>query len=407
MRVETLRIIDKHIGVPLCWCLTWWDRLISRRKPASEPTDILVIQLSEMGSLALAAPAIRELQREMPNVRVHFLVFERNRQFLEILNLVKPEDIWTLDDSSLGAFMRSVRQFRSRALGRQIDVTLDFEIFSRASAILGWISGAARRVGFHNYRAEGLYRGDLLTQPVNYNTHQHISLNFAAQTRALMDTVRDGDIEQPALKRPMSNLDLSLPEIAIDNEIRADLIERLRAVCPAFDPDKPMLVFSPFSGNLLPIRAWPAGHYAELLRKFLDRHDATAVIVGLPEAREFCAPIFHELRHERLADFIGKTRDVNELMHLLSLARAFVASDSGPPHFAALVGTPSVVMFGPECPMLYGPLGDKTRTLYRALHCSPCVTAFNHRDTPCDNNVCMQTITPDDVLAALEAQLEA
>jgi hypothetical protein len=57
----------------------------------------------------------------------------------------------------------------------------------------------------------------------------------------------------------------------------------------------------------------------------------------------------------------------------------------------------AVVLFGPETPALFGPVGPRTHTLYAHLACSPCVSALNHRFSPCTNNICMQMITVDQV----------
>ncbi|HKK01533.1 MAG TPA: hypothetical protein VJ955_05150, partial [Desulfuromonadales bacterium] len=63
------------------------------------------------------------------------------------------------------------------------------------------------------------------------------------------------------------------------------------------------------------------------------------------------------------------------------------------------------VVFGPETPALYGALG-RTTPIYAGLACSPCVSAANHRKTPCRNNVCLQVITPEQVFDTIASLLE-
>jgi ADP-heptose:LPS heptosyltransferase len=82
-----------------------------------------------------------------------------------------------------------------------------------------------------------------------------------------------------------------------------------------------------------------------------------------------------------------------------------VTNDSGPAHFAAASGLPTIVLFGPETPHLYKPLGN-ARALYAGLACSPCVSAHNHRKTACTDNVCMRAITVDEVFAAVAETLD-
>ena len=71
-----------------------------------------------------------------------------------------------------------------------------------------------------------------------------------------------------------------------------------------------------------------------------------------------------------------------------------------------MTGLRTFVIFGPETPRLYGSLGNST-PIYAGLACSPCVSASNHRKTPCRDNVCLQVIQPDQVLDHLRGALNA
>ena len=87
-----------------------------------------------------------------------------------------------------------------------------------------------------------------------------------------------------------------------------------------------------------------------------------------------------------------------ELITLLHSASLLITNDGGPGHFASLTPIPSIIFFGPETPDLYGPLGEKAVCFYESLPCSPCLTAYNHRKSPCDgNNVCLKAIGPEEV----------
>jgi hypothetical protein len=100
----------------------------------------------------------------------------------------------------------------------------------------------------------------------------------------------------------------------------------------------------------------------------------------------------------------GWTRSVRELVTLFRHAALLVTNDGGPAQFSALTRVPTVALFGPETPALYAPLGGRAECLHHALPCSPCLTAYNHRRTPCDgDNQCMKRIPPDEVLARARA----
>jgi ADP-heptose:LPS heptosyltransferase len=76
-----------------------------------------------------------------------------------------------------------------------------------------------------------------------------------------------------------------------------------------------------------------------------------------------------------------------------------ITNDGGPGHFATLTPIQTMVFFGPETGRLYGPLGARNLVLESGIACSPCLSAYNHRQTFCDgDNQCLKRIAPDPVL---------
>ena len=120
-------------------------------------------------------------------------------------------------------------------------------------------------------------------------------------------------------------------------------------------------------------------------------------VIGTAEDR----PLAEDLRAtcRSCLDLTGYTRSVRELVFLLERSVLLIGNDGGPSHFASLSKTPNIVFFGPETPLLYGPLGKESFSFHIPLSCSPCLTAYNHRKTPCDgNNLCLKLISPEEVL---------
>ncbi|MCX7415864.1 MAG: glycosyltransferase family 9 protein, partial [Planctomycetia bacterium] len=153
------------------------------------PRRILVILLSELGSLVLSEPMLCRLQKRYPDATLYMLLFARNRQVLDLLSFVQPEHILAVrDDSALHLLIdlwHSIR--RMRTIG--IDTVIDCELFARCSAIISGCSGALRRIGFHRHAQEGLYRGSFHTSPVPYNPYRHLSL----QLISLADAIESGE----------------------------------------------------------------------------------------------------------------------------------------------------------------------------------------------------------------------
>jgi ADP-heptose:LPS heptosyltransferase len=96
---------------------------------------------------------------------------------------------------------------------------------------------------------------------------------------------------------------------------------------------------------------------------------------------------------------------VDQLPALFARSCLLVSNDSGPAHVASLTQTPTLVLFGPETPLLYLPLGQ-ARALYEALPCSPCIRPANQRRSSCRDNRCMHAIRVEDVLNEIDAMLD-
>lgn len=102
------------------------------------------------------------------------------------------------------------------------------------------------------------------------------------------------------------------------------------------------------SGN----RRWPAERFAELAR--WAARFATVVVTGSAAERSLAEEIRRRAHLPPEAVVAGRT-DVLELAALVSGARLVVCGDTGVAHLATAYRRPSVVLFGPTPPQLWGP----------------------------------------------------
>jgi ADP-heptose:LPS heptosyltransferase len=175
------------------------------------------------------------------------------------------------------------------------------------------------------------------------------------------------------------------------------MARRLHAYAPQLAGRRLVLIHP--GGGLLPIRAWPLEHYCRLSQRLLQEGYAVGVI-GMGQDRGLAEEIQSYCRSCACVDLTGYTRSVRELVLLLHCASLVVTNDGGPGQFSALTPTPAIMFFGPETPTLYGRFDPNAAIFYSPLSCSPCLTAYNHRKSPCDgDNVCLKRIDPDRVFA--------
>ncbi len=402
MNIEIQRKIDRYVGGFLCRLLSFCHFPWRNRMRPVQVDKVLVVLLSEMGSLVLATPMFRRLREKYPQARIQVLLFQKNREVLDLLSVVGGEDVITLDSSSLGRFARDGLGLVARLRRARFDVVIDCELFARVSSLLSFISGAPIRVGFHRHTQEGLYRGDFINRPVPYNPYHHLSQQFLT----LVDAI---DSETyPKAKRCVTPEIFAVPRVELDDREVYALRTRLLAHAPQVAGQRLILIYP--SGGLLPIRAWPLEHYRAITEAFLAQGYAVGII-GMPDDKALAQQIQARCHHELCIDLTGFTESLRELMALFSMSSLLITNDGGPGQFAALSDIPTMVFFGPESPVLYGSLDPQAVVFFTNASCSPCVTAYNHRKSPCDgNNVCLKRIRPEAVLEKafeiLEAQTE-
>jgi ADP-heptose:LPS heptosyltransferase len=159
-------------------------------------------------------------------------------------------------------------------------------------------------------------------------------------------------------------------------------------------------------GGLLPLRAWPMENFCHIAKDFL-KNGHTVAIVGMERDKVLAENIISTCKDKNCIDLTGYTKTVRELMIIFHFASLLISNDGGPGHFAAMTPIPAITLYGPETPLLYGPLSRNSYNFYIGLSCSPCLTAYNHRNSPCDgDNRCLKYIQPENVLSKSYEMLE-
>ncbi|QWE30040.1 glycosyltransferase family 9 protein [Polynucleobacter sp. Adler-ghost] len=406
--VNTMRAIDHWVGVPLCAIASPVVALIDgvknifSRSPEA-PRKLLFIELSEMGSAILVDPAMRNAQAR--GAELFFLIFKNNRASLTLLNTVKPENVFTIDSSSLGGLIKDTLQFLLVARKHRIDTVIDLELFSRFTALLTGLCGARRRVGYHIFHGEGLWRGFMLTRKVHYNPHIHITKNFLSLIHAAFAQ----EIEVPFSKIHIADSEVHLEQAVIDPAVLSKVRERIEKLSATFNiafkqGEQRLILVNPNASDLLPQRRWAQQRFSELIQGLNQRYPNDLILItGSPAEFAYVEKVRAVANVKNALNFAGQV-SFAELPPLYTLSDVMVTNDSGPGHFSAVTPLRTVVLFGPETPALYGSIG-KSIAITANLACSPCVSAANHRKTPCHDNVCMQAITVAQVLEKMVHQL--
>ena len=413
MNPNTIRTIDYWFGQPICALLTLFN--ISSPKKAT-PKKIVFLKFIEQGATVLAYSALKRATEIVGKENVYFCVFENNRPILDILDIIPSANIITIREKSLLTFLSSSFTALLKIQRAGIDTAVDMEFFSRASAIFSFMAGAKTRIGLHRFNSELPYRGNLMTHRIQYNPYLHTSeFYFALVEAALQDPA-----EVPMMKVPKKEFKAVLPVFTPTSEERKLMLRELQNAFPSSSHLSPfgtiagrerssgggqLVILNPNASDLLPLRKWDKQKFIELGKKIISENENTHIIIsGAPSEQKDAEDICVQIGSEKAVSFAGKTT-LRELLTLYSLADILITNDSGPGHFSALTNIRTIILFGPETPKLFGPISPNAQVVWKELACSPCVSVFNHRFSPCNNNVCMQSITVEEVYAAVRSYL--
>jgi lipopolysaccharide heptosyltransferase II len=138
---------------------------------------------------------------------------------------------------------------------------------------------------------------------------------------------------------------------------------------------------------------WPVVNWAQIIKQ-LTNYNYKLILIGDKNSSEIMNDINNYLEIRPISA-VGKTT-LSELGALLARCNLFITVDSGPMHIASACGTSVVGIFGPTDYRRWGPFWGNHIVVRKELPCSPCAPY------PCNKRECLETITVEEVIEAVE-----
>lgn len=195
-------------------------------------------------------------------------------------------------------------------------------------------------------------------------------------------------------------------------EEQRQMTERLHSA--GIDEQTPIIVIHAGSGAAVKLwhnEAWArcAGEVAKLVSaRLTNAVPARIILTGSQGER----PMLEEIAsHMDASPLILTDLTVGQLAALLGRASLALGVDNGPLHLAVAQGTPTVAIFGPTDPRIFGPWGSPERHIVVASthKCASCPAIpcgrldFTPEELP--RHPCVRLVTEEEVLAAVERVL--
>ncbi len=390
MKTQTKLHLDRRLGVPLALVLNVLTRLVGetlRRDHSITEANVRAIVFAKyvgLGSIIQATALIRSVKARFPQARVIFLTSRSCGRLLERLEHI--DATVTVDDRNAFRLAWSSLRATLILMRERVDLFFDLEVYSSYASIMALLSLARNRLGFYRKSAE--HKLGNYTHLIYFNPRCHIRYIYLQ----LAHTVGAEPVEPD-----------QLGPIRVTDADRTELAEKLKAL--GIERGR-YLVVAPNADLMSERRRWPTDRFAALIGQLVDRLDLPVVLTGVGTEEAYVAGIVERITGRaagRVHNLAGEL-SLGGLLALLEQARCAITIDTGPMHMAWALGTPTVSLFGPGDPAHYAWTGPGVEILYERVYCSPCL--YETDEPPCrGNNICMQRISVEPVLAAVQRVL--
>ncbi|HSH57382.1 MAG TPA: lipopolysaccharide heptosyltransferase II [Halomonas sp.] len=329
---------------------------------------ILVVGPSWVGDMVMAQSLLMTLRSRHPDCTLAVMAPGWSLPILE--RMPEVDEALALDVAH-GQFGWSVRREAARGLRGRFDRAI---VLPRSwkSALVPFLAGIPRRVGFHGEQRYGVLteRRRLDKSVLDQTVKRFISLGLPAEESAT------------------GGFSIPQPRLMVDADNQADLREHLGL------SSAPVIGMMP-GAEYGPAKQWPLEHFRSLAEALVAEGFEVRVLGG-PKDAEAGEAIAEGLAGAH--NLCGKTR-LADAVDLLADCEQVVTNDSGLMHVAAAVGTRVQALYGSSSPAYTPPLTDNAEIHYLAVECSPCF----ERICPLGHTRCLVEMAPERVHRAIQA----
>ena len=340
--------------------------------------NALLVKMSSLGDIVHTLPAVQDAAAR--GVRFDWVVEEQYRDLPERasgVDRVVPVALRCWRRAPL-THRRAIGAFHRRLRARRYDLVLDAQGLLKSAVVTRWANGGAR-AGFDasgaRERAASLCYDRRLRVPRRSHAITRSRSLFAAAFGY-----------SPPRSAPRFGLS---PASAVGRDV--------------------VLAHGATWHNKL----WSEAHWVAIARRCAaagyrplvpwlehERPRARRIVAAVPEAR-LCEPA-----------------GLSALLDVVARARGVIGVDSGLTHFAAAVGRPTVMVFGPTDPRRTGCRGARARNLAPLAPCAPCLArrcryarstagVANGAAVANDAAACVASVRAEDAWVALTALMSA
>jgi len=338
------------------------------------PKKILVLELWGIGDIILVTPALMELRRAYPEVKILLLAKRHAADILQHNSLVDEfitydfpwtkfkgkYKFWQWDFKGL---LKLINKLRKESFDLALDARMDFR-----NNLLMFLSAAKRRVGY-NSTGGGYFLTDIV--PADCSRPHRIN-EWINLLKYLGIKVYD-----------------SKPKVWI-SENESKWADDFLASHNITEND---LVIGIHPGGRIKTGCWPLGRFGKAAVYAEEKYNAKVIV--------FIEPNGYGNDITTNGHLIRAKLSLRELISVVSRLSLFICNDSGPMHIATAVNVPLIAIFGSGDLEAFGPYGKGHKIIAKkGVPCRPCYDYCKYTEP-----FCITEISVEEVLEAMDEEI--
>jgi ADP-heptose:LPS heptosyltransferase len=353
-------VVVRLFGLP--WAHTAAQQV---QKSEATPRRILLLRPDHLGDLVLTTPILDALKAHIPDAHITMMVGPWSSEVvarhpaIDCLLICPFPGFQRAAQKSLAPYillLRIAQQLRRNRYDLAINLRPDFWW----GAGLLYLAGIPHRLGYAIEPGR-----PFLTRALPFHSPEPAPVSNLRLVSAALETLGYSPLEQPYTpeRYPLQFIPTA--------EEQAWVTERLDK--EGINPDSPIVVIHPGAGA--PVKLWRTEAWSAcasiLPALFTSPTPGRIILTGSKGER----PMLEEIGQGMPAQPLLVTdASVGQLAALLRQAQLVLGVDSGPLHLAVAQGTPTMHIFGPTDPRIFGPWGAAGRhiVIASAQRCPTC-----------------------------------
>lgn len=291
---------------------------------------ILVRLPNWLGDLVMSHAFIEQLQKVYPGAKISVIIKKGLEPILNYFPQVENQFLFSKEEFK---GLKGAWKF-----GKQIKQSAEFDTFfslpdSFSSALMGYTTGAKKRVGYKKELRSFLFTNAYAKNKGHHRVEQYLDL---------LRLFSGKRIETPGILLRTATVKKNNIIINMNSEASSRRLPREKAI--------------------------------SIIDNVRKKTDNDIVLIGSGGEKEFVDEVFNSLVSKKNIINIAGTTSLIDLSEILISSKVILTTDSGPAHLANALGVKTVVLFGAGNENVTAPFNSQNRTIIRLgqLSCEPC-----------------------------------